>query len=414
MSPQTGIYLALYFAGITAVLALLLTPLCMRAARRCGAIDVPGERSLHKNPVPLLGGVAIVGSLSLVVWFHLAGAALMRAKPEFLQLFTADLQGSVQGWSGNEFRLGVVFIGGALIAALGLIDDLKGLTVRQRIYPQFAIAALVVALGIRPELGFFPAWLTFIIAVVWLVGITNAFNLIDGADGLAAGLAAISAFLLGITMLLAGHAASASLFFAIGGACCGFLVFNWHPAKVFMGSAGSLFLGYTLGATTMVATFMSEGTVWLFPLLIPVLAFAVPLYDTASVILIRAGVRASIFAGDQRHFHHRLMQIGFSHRQCVVFMYLLAMAFGTSAVLISKSNMLQDVILMIQAAILVGVIVLMERVVNRVAAKQPAPLEERLESSIPSPPAAMPPSAAEVRTAALVAEIGQAEAKGRS
>ncbi|MCC6739657.1 MAG: undecaprenyl/decaprenyl-phosphate alpha-N-acetylglucosaminyl 1-phosphate transferase [Planctomycetia bacterium] len=367
MSPHAGFLLALYFAGITAVASALLTPLCMRLARRWGVVDTPSDRSLHARPVPLLGGLAISGALSLVVWSHITGAAIVRATPDFLEHFTDDLQGPLLGWSGNGFRLAIVFIGGALIAALGLLDDVRGLSVRQRIYPQLAVAAAVVALGIRPELGFLPSWLSYALAVLWLTGITNSFNLIDGADGLAAGLAAIAALLLGTAMLLAGHAASGSLFFAIGGAALGFLPWNWHPAKVFMGSAGSLFLGYTLGATTMVATFMNEGTVWLFPLLIPILAFAVPLYDTASVILIRAGMRASIFAGDRRHFHHRLMQIGFSHRQCVVFMYLLALAFGTSAVLISKSSLLQDVVLLIHSAVLVGVVILMERVVNRVA-----------------------------------------------
>ncbi|MCE9584815.1 MAG: undecaprenyl/decaprenyl-phosphate alpha-N-acetylglucosaminyl 1-phosphate transferase, partial [Planctomycetes bacterium] len=263
-------------------------------------------------------------------------------------------------------RLGIIFLGGIAMAGLGVADDLWNLRVRTRLAVQFAVAIAVVGFGIHPSLAFLPAPLPSVVGVIWLVGITNSFNLVDGVDGLATGLAAIAAALLGTTMFMTNHPCPAALLFALCGACLGFLWHNWHPARVFLGSAGALFLGYMLGATTMIATFMGGESTWLFPLLIPVLVFAVPLYDTGTVILIRIGLKRPIWEGDRSHFHHRLMRIGFSHRQCVAFLWLIAMAFGLGGMLITRGGWIASLVVLAQAMVLAGVIILMERVVGRI------------------------------------------------
>lgn len=370
MSPRAALLCALWIAGFAGALAAILTPLFARLAKRWGVMDIPGPRSLHPAPIPLLGGLAIVTSLILTTVLHLASAAWLARNPDFLKPVLADMQLSLSGLSATWGRLGIIFGGGLVICALGLADDLWHLRVRTRLLVQFAVAAALVASGIHPSFAIVPEPLPHLIGVLWLVGITNAFNLVDGVDGLAAGLAAIAAGLLGTTMFMTDHPCTAAFLFAVCGSASGFLLFNWHPAKVFLGSSGALFLGYVLGATTMVATYQSPQTTWLFPMLIPVLVCAVPLYDTFSVIMIRMGLKKSIWEGDRSHFHHRLMRIGFSHRQCVAFMWLIAIAFGLGGMLITRGGWIASLVVTAQSLVLIALIVLMERVVGGVAGKE--------------------------------------------
>lgn len=371
-----------YFVAVSAVLCLVLTHAMIRLACRWGILDQPHERGHHQQPVPLLGGVAIVVSVTAIVWAHLFAAASFQDNDKLLSLLPPQFHGYLASLQVTGQRMLIVFSGGLAMTLLGLWDDLKSLSVRTRIYPQFLIAGAVVFLGIRPELGFLPVWLSCAVAIVWLVGVTNAFNFIDGADGLAGGIAAICSFILGVMMILNERIGTGMFFFALGGACLGFLVFNWHPARIFMGSTGSLFLGYMLGSATMFSTFMTEHNSWLFPLAIPVLVFAVPLYDTATVILIRLGMKRSVFLGDRSHFHHRLMRIGFSQRQTVAFLYLLTGAFGLGALLISRAEYLPSAVVLVQGVVFVGLIVLMERVVSNVQGKQEAQRSPPVECEV--------------------------------
>lgn len=365
MKLTSSLLCAAWLAGFAGALAAVLTPLFARLARRCGVLDVPGERSLHSIPIPLFGGLSILAALLLTTFFHLAGAAWLAQNPDFLKPLVADMQFNMPGLSATWGRLGIIFAGGIAMTALGVADDLWHLRVSTRLLVQLCIASTIVSLGIRPSLAFLPVPLPHLVGVVWLVGISNSFNLVDGVDGLATGLAAIAAGLLGTTMFMTGHPCTGALLFAICGACAGFLWHNWHPARVFLGSSGALFLGYMLGTTTMIAAFQSNETTWLFPMLIPVLVCAVPLYDTTSVIMIRIGLRRPIWKGDRSHFHHRLLRIGFSQRQCVAFMWLIALAFGLGGMLITRGGWLASLVVLAQAVVLLLLIVLMERVVGR-------------------------------------------------
>lgn len=376
-----------WFFGVTAAMAAVMTAVARRLSRRWNVLDHPHSNGGHREPMPLLGGAAIFAALSIVVWGHLLAGELIRRSPALMGLIPDELERHLPGFGGTWGRLGVIFGGGALMFLVGLWDDVKGVSIRKRIYPELLIAMAVAAWGIRAELGFLPAPLAFAVSVLWLVGIANSFNLIDGVDGLAAGLAAIAAGFLGVILLLTRHPATATLLFCVAGASLGFLAFNWHPAKIFMGSSGSLFLGYMLGASTLVATFGAGSagvTNWLFPLLIPLLVFAVPLYDTVSVILIRLKLKRSIFEGDRSHFHHRLMRIGFTPRQTVAFLYILSSAFSAAALLISRTDMVPNAIVLFQAMILVSLIVLMERVVTNVVVWKRSAFREAPSTACPS------------------------------
>ena len=334
--------ISLYLVAVSAVVSAGLAVMLRRLALRRGIVDSPRARRIHRRAVPLLGGVAVAGAFTLVVGSHLALASLVR-----LPL----------GACG--FSLLVMFAGGLLVALVGLWDELRGLSVRTRLVAEFAIAAAVVGLAIRPELGFLPRPVALLVGVVWLVGITNAFNLIDGLDGLAAGLGAIASAILG-SLVLGAHPAAAVLLFCLAGACLGFLRLNWHPARMFLGSAGSLFIGYLLGCAAMIATFATPTSNPLAPVVMPLLVFAVPLYDTASVIVIRLRLGRSIFEGDLNHVHHRMMRLGLGHRRTVMLLYALSLAFGIGAAQIARADLVGSGVVAAQVAALVSIVAWLE------------------------------------------------------
>ncbi len=363
--PTLWIGAGAYFLLVSALAALALTRVSIWLSRRWGVLDHPRESSTHKVATPLLGGLGIAGAMTLVVWGHLLGGAWIAATPEWLARVPEGFRSHLNGLQGEGDRIVVIFAGGLAIFVLGLLDDVKKLSVRARLYPQFLIAAAVVALGVRPSLGFLPVPLQYAVSIVWLVGITNAFNLIDGIDGLCASVAAVAAMILGTVMLANHHPTTSVFFFSMSGACLGFLAWNWHPARVFLGSSGSLFIGYMLGSMTMVGTFMSKDTTGFFPLAIPLLVFAVPIYDTATVVVLRFLMKRSIFKGDKRHFHHRLMRMGFSVPQAVAFQSILTLVFGLGALVVSRYSLGPTLIVLVQAGVLVGLVLLLERVVGR-------------------------------------------------
>jgi UDP-GlcNAc:undecaprenyl-phosphate GlcNAc-1-phosphate transferase len=354
--------IAVYFVVVTFAVGMVLTRVSSVLATKLGILDRPHERGQHREPVPMLGGLGIAGALIVVVWLHVAAGHIAMTRPEWRAMVPPEVEKNL----GSQWtHLLLLFGGGIVMAGVGLWDDIKSLSVKRRLVIEFAVAAVFVALGVRPSLGFLPDPLPHVVGVVWLVGIANAFNLLDGADGLAGGVGAICSLNLGIVMLLSRHPAMAVLLFCLCGACAGFLRYNWHPATTFMGSMGSLFIGYLLGAVTLIATFATPEAGPLFPILVPVLVFAVPLYDTASVILIRLRRRAPIFEGDRNHVHHRLLRLGFSTRQTVVFLLVMSVAFGLGAILIPRLDTTGNALVLTQALVLLGLIALMDRAAAR-------------------------------------------------
>jgi len=354
--------LAAYLFLASLVCMVVLTPLAMWLGRRWGVLDRPGPRKVHREPTPLVGGWAIFATLSLMIWGHLGvafairGTPLVERLPERVQYFV-DLAPVMVP------KFLPVYIGAALIFVLGLIDDLRGLSVRKRLLFQVLIGIVLVVIGVRPNLGFFPVWLAGLIGVLWIVGVTNAFNFLDGLDGLSCGVSLVGSLAL-LTIMGIGDQPDVMFFLAaLAGTQLGFLKYNWNPARVFLGSSGSLLLGYLLSVLTIVITFMrGEPDNWLMPLLAPVFVLAIPLYDTTSVVLIRFLQNRSIAIGDQSHFHHRLLRIGFSHRQTVVFIILIAFSVALSGVRLVSATLGQSVLILLQIAGIMSILVIAERV----------------------------------------------------
>ncbi|HXG61672.1 MAG TPA: MraY family glycosyltransferase [Planctomycetota bacterium] len=362
--------LASYLFLVSLFLALVLTPLGARGARRWGILDHPGPRKIHLEPVPLSGGWALFGALTLVVWGHLGAAYLLRGvePPGFLPDLGRKLLGQAPSLS---LKILPIWLGAAAIFVLGLLDDLRGVSARARLVVQGLVAAALVALGYGPSLTFFPPWAAGAIGVLWIVGVTNAFNFLDGLDGLAAGVAFVGTLALLTIMGVSDQPNVVLLCAAWAGMLLGFLRYNAHPARVFLGSSGSLLVGYFMAMATLLLTFCAgPAKNPLASVFTPLFVVALPLYDTASVILIRLREKRPLMTGDRSHFHHRLMRIGFSHRQAVAFVCLMAFAVALSAVRLVYATPRGTAIILLQIGALLAVLVLAERVVMRARGRE--------------------------------------------
>lgn len=357
------VFLCFVAAGLLA--SLVLTPLAAALARRSGAMDHPDPRKAHREPIPLLGGVAIFLAFNGVILGAL-GLGLLVLKdgdvalvPGFLRPYLANIAAD----SGHVLRrLGMIGAGGLAVFLLGLWDDLRSPGVGVRLSLQFVIAGFVVHFGIRPELGFLPHPLVTVAATVWIVGIMNAFNFIDGLDGLTTGVGAIAGAILAVAMVRWSQPLVALLLCTLTGTLIGFLRYNFYPASIFLGSSGSLLLGYLLGVIVLVSTFIVTPRDDVLPIVMPVLIMGIPLYDMASVLVIRRARGTSVFQGDRNHLGHRLMRRGFTHKQAVLCIYALTFSVGLNALILPTLRTTDSILVLVQVLALFGVVILLERV----------------------------------------------------
>jgi len=311
-------YVWVYFGS--AYLAIVATPLVIWLARRIGALDRPGVRSIHTHPVPRIGGVAIYLSaicviLSLLFLDNTIGRTFRNVRPQVMTLLCCA---------------SAVFL-------IGLIDDLRGLPAGVKFVAELVGAGTLCLAGIRiGSIGFGEGlmldlgwWLGCPLTLLWIVGITNAVNISDGLDGLAAGVAAITCGVIAVFAIHGStvHAAAArnndvmmaAFALALLGSLTGFLFFNFNPAKVFMGDCGSLFIGFTIASASVMCVSKSMALVGLA---LPALALGIPIFDTLFSMLRRFLERRSLFAPDRSHFHHRLLEMGLNQRRAVTIIYL--------------------------------------------------------------------------------------------
>ncbi len=374
-----------YLLILTLGLTLALMPLAIRLGLRWNVVDRPGPRKIHTRLMPLSGGWAIMLALSIVLWGHLIVALAIRNStlaahiPKELTIFVVNapvLIGKVSG----------LYLGAVGVFVLGLLDDVIGMSVKSRLVFQTLIAGFLVSVGLHPQLTFIPTWVSCLIGVIWIVGITNSFNFLDGLDGLAAGTALISTIGLMAIMAIGKQPDVAFLLAVFAGLLLGFLFFNSHPASVFLGSSGSLLIGYLMAVSAMLTTYTVKAeTNWLVPTLVPLLILAIPIYDTTSVVLIRLLKKRSVAIGDQSHFHHRLLKVGFSHRQAVVFIWTISFAIGISAVQLIGSSLLMSLLILLQIVAIFMVMVVAERVANLARLKllaQLTPPQPRISNTI--------------------------------
>ncbi|HEY3347408.1 MAG TPA: MraY family glycosyltransferase [Nitrospirota bacterium] len=302
-------FIAIYFLSfaLSLLLAVYGTPIAMQAALKFGIVDRPdGTLKVQKDPVPYLGGLAIYM------------AFLMSLSLTFV--FTQQLLG--------------IMLGGTIIVLLGLIDDFGVLTPEIKFVGQIIAAFVLIKSGTMIYLSFIPYWLRIFLTGLWIVGVTNAFNIIDVVDGLSAGVAVIAAFTLSVVALMNGKITVAIMAISLTGAALGFLKYNFNPARIYMGDTGSMFLGYTLAALSIGNTIGSYTRVNFFGFLAPVLILGVPLFDMLFVMYLRSRKGKSVFRGSNDHFAIRLKKIGWPVRKIVIASYGIAILFSAWALLL--------------------------------------------------------------------------------
>ncbi|MBI4231359.1 MAG: undecaprenyl/decaprenyl-phosphate alpha-N-acetylglucosaminyl 1-phosphate transferase [Planctomycetes bacterium] len=368
MDPHTlqlEVQVGLLLAGL--LVSLVACPLAIRLSRRLGILDRPAEGKIHREPIPLLGGVAVFAAFYGVLLAGLAvgllalGGRLGWTPPGRIAFYLQNI-----GGTGVLPRLGTILLAGAGIFALGLWDDLRRLPVWTRLLLQAALAGAVVAAGVRPEFFGLPIAVVGPLVVLWIVGITNAMNLLDGADGEAAGVGAISTGLLVVAMARLDQPLVVALLMVLEGALLGFLRFNFSPARIFLGSSGSMLIGYLLSVTVLEATFMRPGSANVLPVAMPILILGVPLYDTLGVMLIRLVSRRPLTARDTSHLQHRLMYLGMTQRQAVLLIYLFAFSLGINALVLVDLAVTDGLILLGQVFCVVAMVALLERAALRI------------------------------------------------
>lgn len=311
---------------VALMVTALSTPQIRRLAVGLGFVDVPNERKLHARPVPLLGGLAIIGGAMLAI--------LM------LTLFVYGLL--------PRTVIGVLLASGA-VALTGLLDDRLGLPAWAKLAGQLAGVLVLILFGIRVQLPV-PDAFNYLITIVWLVGISNAINFLDNMDGLSAGVSAVAAAFILLFGLINGQFLVYTVAAALLGACLGFLRFNFYPAQIYMGDAGSLFLGFLLAVLGLQLRFPENSAfvTWM----VPVLILGLPIFDMTLVVFSRLRRGVSPNTAGQDHTSHRLLAKGWSVRETVLGLYLCGGALGMIAVYVTQATILEGYVLGVIVALL--------------------------------------------------------------
>lgn len=320
------------------VVSVVVTGLMRRLAPRWGLIDRPALRKMHTVPTPLGGGIGIWCGVVLPLAAAQATAAWLSQRDPLPAWFPTELAPHLSGVSYRAGQLWAIVAGGTLLSVMGLLDDLRNLPWQPRLAVQFVVAfGLVVGGDLRATL-FLPApWIGTALSTLWILVLINAFNFLDNMDGLSSGIALIAATLFAVVMLgmtseprwLVG-----GVLLVLAGSLGGFLCHNWSPAKIFMGDTGSYFIGLLMATMTVLGTFYDSTSASRHVILAPLCILAIPLYDFASVILIRIAQGRSPFKPDKCHFSHRLVELGLKPKYAVMTVHLTTLTTGLGALLL--------------------------------------------------------------------------------
>jgi UDP-GlcNAc:undecaprenyl-phosphate GlcNAc-1-phosphate transferase len=331
---QVFLFVSGLAVGITATAALSV--LVKRLALRWNLVDNPNHRSVHSKPIPRVGGIAIVGGfITALTYFYM------------LQILFEDFAWIV------DFPNKWILLGAGMMFLLGLVDDVFNIKPRVKLFFQAMAAFVVVSAGYRfnipflqfEDMGTLNTIISGGVTFLWIIAIINAVNLMDGMDGLAAGMGVIAVGSLSLALALNGYGSDIILVTAFIGALIGFLVHNTHPASIFMGDSGSLFLGFILATFSLPASGMTVGGL---SYLVPILALGLPILDTATAIFRRASQGKGIFTADRDHIHHRLLRNrGDKQRSTVAILYVVNVVFGVMAILILSSQAFAQVALIL-------------------------------------------------------------------
>ena len=319
-------------------MSLILTPGVIVLARKTGALDAPDSRKVHKRPIPRIGGVGIYLSFMIAI---------------------CSVVSMVHLPSDVSYEMVGLLLSGTLIVIVGVIDDYKNLSAKIKLLGQIlAACVLVLVFDVRIDFITDPfgdylylEYLAVPATIFWIVGLTNTVNLIDGLDGLAAGVSTIACVTICLVALEQNIILIAVLTAALAGAACGFLYYNFNPARIFMGDSGSMFLGFMLAGISVIGAVKCAATI---ALIVPILALGLPILDTTFAIIRRYRGGAPIFKPDRGHLHHRLLDMGFTQRQAVLLMYVVSALLGLSAVVLTEVNTTVAVIIL--AVVIVSVL----------------------------------------------------------
>lgn len=319
------------------IAAIILTPLVKKIAYKIGATDKPNHRKVHSRIMPRLGGLAIF--LSFIIG-------------------TIIINPSVVPYGGYHVP---IVIGSIIIILTGIFDDIKEISPKLKLAGQVAAAAVIVIYGgLKVEFINLPfggqidfGYLSIPLTMIWIIGITNAINLIDGLDGLAGGVSSIALFSIAGMSMVMGNQYVTIVALIIAASTLGFLFYNFHPAKIFMGDTGALFLGYMIAVLSL----LGYKNVTFISLIIPVIILGVPISDTFFAIIRRLVNKQPLSAPDKSHLHHCLLKAGFSHRQTVLLIYAMAAVFGLVAFIFSQATVWGSLIVILALLITIELIV---------------------------------------------------------
>lgn len=336
MFTNSSIFIILALA-VGFLIAFASTPTVIVLARKIKALDIPkDERRIHKKPIPLIGGLAIFyGFIVSVLCFATIDRELMG-----------------------------ILIGSVIMVTVGVIDDMRDLSAKLKLLFQIIAATIVIYFGVdiqyiaNPFSNWFgPVYInlglwSIPITMIWIIGVTNAVNLIDGLDGLAVGVSSIASVALLSLTLISQNVNAAIVTAALAGAGIGFLPYNFNPAKIFMGDTGSTFLGFVLACISI------QGIMKMYALVsfaVPILILALPIFDTLFAIVRRLLTGKSIMSPDRGHLHHRLLDMGFSQKQTVAILYTLTSVLCLTAVVMALKDALRGLILVLSVVVILVV-----------------------------------------------------------
>lgn len=358
----------------TCLPACLLSYLAVLAVRRSanslGLMDRPGHRKIHSVPIPLGGGLGIW--LGVVGTFAIGSLIVFNLDSTSAWIPT-NLESQWGGLRKQASQLWILLLGGTCLMILGLMDDRKGLPWQIRLAVEIMIASAVVYWqGLQLTAFIELPWFTSILSVLWIVTLINSFNMLDNMDGLSGGVACIACGMLALMLLTQPTSITpqpqlfvSAMLLVLSGALLGFLGHNWPPARIFMGDAGSYFIGYWIGICTLLANYTGLQGEKPHAVLAPLCVLAIPLYDMGSVIWIRLREGRSPFEGDKRHFSHRLVDLGLSKKGAVLTIYLATIVTATGALILPRTDGIGAILVIALVLCMLGLVHILENATSK-------------------------------------------------
>ncbi len=344
------VYIGVFFTGL--FFTFLLVPLSGKIAFHIDALDYPSQRKVHLKPMPLLGGLAIYFSILFTIiigmWFK--------------NFFFLHFPNYYNGIISVLPKIFAFLLTGGIVIFFGLLDDIYHFHSYQKLFFQIICGIITFFMGFRVTLMPFPI-VVFLLTIFWIVLCMNSFNLLDHMDGLSSGVALIAGIIFFIFAIMRGQLFIATLVACFIGSMAGFLYYNFPPASIFMGESGSSFIGYFLGVIAIMGTYYHYGAFQSFlPIFSPLIILALPFFDTINVVVIRLKNKKSIFQADKNHISHRLMRLGMTKKQSVLFCYLLTFCCGIPVIFLGSLNVFEGSIVIFQVILILICVIILESI----------------------------------------------------